>query len=195
MRRVSRKKERKVKPNDWVTEKSEAHNTQDQEKGVGSPLRQKQDNKGQNQQQKSTVRHKTLTIDREKGTRWQEQSSTESSKKKKQKFQIMDFLTPPLFRQCTVSQPHGTVCTIYYGHCCQAVTKGNSYTKISHRWWLNDLPFVEGRAVEWQARREPLTGRMVLCIFSALHHVKEGWINSGGTSVVGVFHPSPASPG
>lgn len=52
--------------------------------------------------------------------------------------------------------------------------KGNSYMKILPTvGWLNDLPFVEGRAVEWQARTEPLTGRMVLCIFSALHHVKE----------------------
>ena len=43
--------------------------------------------------------------------------------------------------------------------------KGNSYLKILPTvGWLNDLPFVEGRAVEWQARTEPLTGRMVLII-------------------------------
>ena len=35
---ISRKR-KKSKANDWVTEKSEAHNTQDQEKGVGEPAK------------------------------------------------------------------------------------------------------------------------------------------------------------
>lgn len=41
---ISRKK--KSKASDWVTEKSEAHNTQDQEGGGEPAKRRKQDNKG-----------------------------------------------------------------------------------------------------------------------------------------------------